>query len=92
MDVVLYVGNLAKSVTENELRNLFSRVGEVTVIRLMKNRLSGESEEYGFVSMSCQNEADYAVSRFNRYLLSGRTLRVGLVRLRRTTSTPGTSY
>lgn len=79
MDVTLYVGNLAGSVTEHELRNLFSRVGEVTNIRLMRDRTSGESKEYGFLAMSCQSEADHAISRFDNFLLSGRFLTVSLV-------------
>lgn len=89
MDVMLYVGNLAKSVSENELRNLFSQVGEVTTIRLMIDRLSGESKQYGFLSMSSQSEADRAVSRFNHYLLSEHVLKVDIVRARWKTSTPG---
>lgn len=78
MDVGLYVGNLARSVTENELRNLFSQVGDVTTIRIMKDRASGASKEYAFLAMSCQSEADHAVSRFNNYVLSSHALRVSL--------------
>jgi hypothetical protein len=88
MDIMLYVGNLAKSVSENELRNLFSRVGEVTSLRLVNDDASGRSDRYGFVSMSSQNEADDVIRLFNRYLLSEHPLRVGLVRLRRTSTTP----
>jgi polyadenylate-binding protein len=79
MDVTLYVGNLDRSVTENELRNLFSRVGEVTSIRIMTDAATGSSKEYGFLAMSCQNEADYAVSRFDNYPLGGQSLTVSLV-------------
>ena len=89
MEVMLYVGNLARSVTENELRNLFSQVGEVTSIRINKNGASGEPAQYGFLAMSSQSEADHAVSRFNEYPLSERCLRVGLVRSRRRTGIPG---
>ncbi len=89
MDVTLYVGNLAKSVSENELRSLFSQVGDVTTLRIVKDDRSGESLEYGFVTMSSQNEADRAVSRFNNYALSEQVLRVGLVRPRRRAGTPG---
>ncbi len=79
MDVTLYIGNLARSVTEHELRDLFSHVGEVTGIRLMRDRFSGESKEYGFLAMSCQSEADHAVSRFDNFVLNGRFLTVSLV-------------
>ena len=83
MDIMLYVGNLAKSVSENELRTLFSRVGEVTSLHIVLDA-KGIAEHYGFVGMSTQNEADNAVRQFNRYLLSERPLRVGLVRMRHT--------
>ena len=89
MNVMLYVGNLAGSVTENELRSLFSQAGEVTTIRILKDRVSGASQQYGFVSMSTQSEADHAVNQFDQYTLSEQPLRVGLVRPRRRTSTPG---
>ncbi len=82
MDVMLYVGNLSGSVTESALRNLFSQVGEVTTVRIMKDRLSGQSKEYGYVAMSCQSEADHAVSRFNNYLWSNNALEVSLARPR----------
>ena len=82
MDVMLYVGNLARSVTENELRDLFSQVGEVTTIRIATDRHTGQSKGYGFLSMSCQSEADHAVSRFDNFMLSDHVLEVGLARPR----------
>jgi cold-inducible RNA-binding protein len=88
MDIMLYVGNLAKSVSANELRSLFSQAGEVTSLRLVDDDARGRSDQYGFVSMSSQHEADDAVRLFNRYLLSEQPLRVGLVRRRRMTGTP----
>ena len=89
MNVMLYVGNLARSISESELRNLFSRVGEVTATRIIKDHIGGRSQEYGFVTMSSQSEADQAIRRFNEYPLSDQRLRVGLVKLRLRTSTPG---
>ena len=89
MNVMLYVGNLAKSVTESELRDLFSQVGEVTAARIIKDRISGRSQEYGFVTMSTQSGADQAVSRFNKHPLGDQHLRVGLVKLKLRTSSPG---
>ena len=68
MDTVLYVGNLPKTTSENELRNLFSQVGEVTNLTILKDRKSREPKEYGTLAMSRQSEADRAVSRFDNYL------------------------
>ena len=82
MDVTLYVGNLSKSTTEEDLKNLFSQVGEVTSLRIMKDRDSGESKAYGFLTMSAQSEADKAVSRFNAYTFNNYPLKVGLTKPR----------
>jgi len=78
MDVVLYIGNLARSTLEAELRELFSQVGEVTSLNIMKDRTTGESMEYGFLTMSVQSEADQAVSRFNNYSFHEHRLKVSL--------------
>ncbi len=82
MDVTLYVRNLSTSTTEEDLKNLFSQVGEVTSLRIMKDRGSGESKAYGFLTMSAQSEADKAVSRFNAYTFNSYRLKVGLTKPR----------
>jgi RNA recognition motif-containing protein len=89
MDTILYVGNLAKTTSENELCNLFSQVGEVTSLSIPKDRKSGESKEYGYLTMSSQSEADRAVSRFDNYLLGEHRLRVSLARPRVRSARPG---
>ncbi len=76
MDVMLYVGNLSKTTTEQELRDLFSQVGDVTTLKILKKRSSGESEGYGYLTMSAQSEADKAVSRFNAFSFCGSKLKV----------------
>ena len=82
MNVMLYVGNLAKATTEDELKALFEQVGEVTTIRIMKDRSNGESRGFGFLTMSAASEADRAVSRFNTYPLGNSELRVSLAKPR----------
>ena len=82
MTVMLYIGNLAKSTTEDELQTLFEQVGEVTTIRIMKDSSNGESRGFGFLTMSAESEADKAVSRFNTYMLADSKLRVSLAKPR----------
>lgn len=50
MDVVLYVGNLSKLTTEAGLSTLFSQVGDVTSLKIMRDRVTGESRAYGFLT------------------------------------------
>ena len=46
----IYVGNLPYSVTDADLRESFSRFGEVSRVNLISDRFSGESKGFGFLS------------------------------------------
>ncbi|HLF72760.1 MAG TPA: RNA-binding protein [Anaerolineales bacterium] len=82
MEVKLYVGNLSKATTQEELNTLFAQAGEVTTVSVIKDRKSGESKGFAFVTMSAQSEADKAVSMFNSYALDDHALKVDLARPR----------
>jgi len=82
MEAELYVGNLSRSTTREELNALFAQAGDVTAADVVKDRKSGESRGYAFITMSAQNEADKAVSMFNRYALSEHALKVSLAKPR----------
>ena len=82
MEAKLYVGNLSKSTTQDELNVLFAQAGEVTVAEVVKDRKSGESRGFAFITMSAQSEADKAVSMFNSYSLSDHALKVSLAKPR----------
>ena len=76
METRLYVGNLSKSTTQEELNTLFAQAGKVTAVEVIKERKSGESKGFAFVTMSEQSEADKAVGMFNAYSLSDHALKV----------------
>ena len=78
MEAKLYVGNLSKSTTQDDLNTLFAQAGKVTLVEVIKDRKSGESKGFAFVTMSTQSEANKAVNMFNLHLLSGHTLNIGL--------------
>ena len=80
MDVRLYVGNLAKSTTEDELKTLFTQAGSVAAVDMVKDRNSGESKGFAFVTMGEQTEADKAISMFNAYSLADRELKVNVAK------------
>jgi RNA recognition motif-containing protein len=82
MEVKLYVGNLSKSTTQDELDILFKKAGEVGSVNIIKDRTSGESKGFAFVTMSAQSEADKAISMFNAYSLSDHELKVDLAKPR----------
>jgi RNA recognition motif-containing protein len=76
MNEKLYVGNLTYGTTESELRDLFAQAGTVTACELIKDRDSGQSKGFAFVTMSSQAEAEKATSMFNAYSLDNRSLTV----------------
>jgi RNA recognition motif-containing protein len=82
MEVQVYVRNLAKSTTQEELQVLFTKAGTVTAVSMIKDRKSGASKGFALITMSSQNEADKAVSMFNSYSFDDRELRVDLVKPR----------
>jgi len=76
MEVKLYVGNLSKSTTQDELNALFAQAGEVSATEVIKDRKSGESKGVAVITMSTQSEAEKAISMFDAYSLSDRALKV----------------
>ena len=82
MDVRLYVGNLARSTTQDELNTLFTQAGPVTSVEIIKDRDTGESKGFGFITMNDQADADKAISMFNAYSLSERELKVNIAKPR----------
>lgn len=82
METRLYVGNLSKSTTQEELNTLFAQAGKVTGVEVIKERKSGESKGFAFVTMSEKTEADKAVGMFNAYSLSDHELKVDLAKPR----------
>jgi RNA recognition motif-containing protein len=82
MEVKLYVGNLAYSTTEDELRTLFAQAGTVASVALIKDRDTGQSKGFAFVEMSTQAEAQNAITKFNGQSLNARDLTVNMARPR----------
>lgn len=72
----LYVGNLAYSVSNDDLHELFSRAGQVQSATVVTDKISGQSKGFGFVEMSNSEEAAGAIVQFNETELKGRNLRV----------------
>jgi RNA recognition motif-containing protein len=82
MNEKLYVGNLDYGTTEAELRELFATAGTVSTCELIKDRDSGQSKGFAFVTMSTQAEAENATRLFNGKTLGSRALTVNTARPR----------
>lgn len=80
METRLYVGNLAKSTTDDELKTLFTQAGAVSAVEVIKDRDSGDSKGFAFVTMADSVEAEKAISMFNAYSLADRELKVNVAK------------
>ena len=78
----IYVGNLAYSVTEDDLRSAFEDFGEITSINIIKDRFSGQSKGFGFVEMPSAEEARSAINELNGKEFKGRAISVNEARPR----------
>lgn len=76
MSKKVYVGNLAFSVTEDELRKIFEDCGTVVSVKIITDRDTGRSKGFAFIEMSSPQEANESISRLNGANYSGRPLRV----------------
>jgi RNA recognition motif-containing protein len=82
MEVKLYVGNLSYDTTEDEIRSLFAQMGTVNEVALIKDRDTGTSKGFAFVTMSSQDEAKKAIEQLNGRSLGNRELTVNAARPR----------
>jgi cold-inducible RNA-binding protein len=82
MPTKLYVGNLAYSVTNEDLEGLFAQAGKVDTAVVVTDKFSGQSRGFGFVEMADSNEAAKAIETLNDVDLKGRNIRVNEARPR----------
>jgi RNA recognition motif-containing protein len=78
----IYVGNLPRETSEQELQAAFEAFGEVTSAKVIKDRYSGESRGFGFVEMAQKDQAEAAMTDLNGKEFQGRTLTVNEARPR----------
>ncbi|KAJ7151179.1 hypothetical protein C8R46DRAFT_494863 [Mycena filopes] len=89
MSTKLYIGNLSYNCNNDMLKNHFSTCGNVTDVRsicllrsarsqsiVMKDRATGDSRGFGFVTYSSDEEAQKAIDELHDRELDGRRLRV----------------
>ncbi len=78
----LYVGNLAYTVTDQMLEELFGAHGTVQSAQVIMDRDTGRSKGFGFVEMGTEEEARAATAALNLKEVEGRALTVNEARPR----------
>jgi len=74
--VNIFVGNLAFSTTDHDIRQLFEPYGVVDTINIITDRYTGQSRGFGFVDMPDTAAAKAAIQGLQGKALGGRTLNV----------------
>ena len=72
----IYVGNLNRQASENELKALFAQFGEVKSVKIVKDHLSGEPRGFAFVQMADSSSATQAISALDSKEFGERRLKV----------------
>ncbi|MDW7679185.1 MAG: RNA-binding protein [bacterium] len=78
----IYVGHLADSVTDDDLRELFTEYGEVTSAKVIRDMFSKTSRGFGFVEMASADDGKQAITGLNGKELKGQPIRVNEARPR----------
>jgi RNA recognition motif-containing protein len=88
----IYVGNLAWSVTSDDLLELFSQFGKVLSAQVISDRETGRSRGFGFVEMENGEDAQKAIDALNGSSHQNRQLTVNIAREREQRSGGGGGY
>ena len=92
MEVKLFVGNMTYDTTEDTLRTMFAEAGTVVSVDVIKDRNTGMSKGFAFITMSSQADAAKAISLFNGKDIDGRPLKVDTAKAREERPAGGRSY
>jgi RNA recognition motif-containing protein len=76
----LFVGGLPYRTTGDELKDAFSKAGEVATASIVTDRETGRSRGFGFVEMADDSGASAAIEMWNGKEFDGRTLTVSEAR------------
>ncbi|XP_056599920.1 ELAV-like protein 1a isoform X2 [Triplophysa dalaica] len=76
----LIVNYLPQNMSQDELRSLFSSIGEVESAKLIRDKVAGHSLGYGFVNYLNPSDAERAISTLNGLRLQSKTIKVSYAR------------
>ena len=80
MSIKLYVGNLPFTVTEKELKELFSPFGDIEEATIISDKYSGRSKGFGFVTFTDEEAGKKAISKMDGKDVQGREIKVNEAR------------
>jgi cold-inducible RNA-binding protein len=78
----LFVGNLSFGTTEGDLKEIFSKHGNVTEVNIIMDRMTGRSRGFAFVTMDTPEAGRAAIAALNGHEFDGRAFTVNEARPR----------
>ncbi|KAJ0304218.1 hypothetical protein COL5a_005352 [Colletotrichum fioriniae] len=76
---VVFISRLPHGFYEHELKGYFSQFGNITRLRLARNKKSGASKHYAFLEFAEASTAEIVAKTMDSYLLFGHILKVKTV-------------
>jgi RNA recognition motif-containing protein len=76
----IYVGNISRESTENEIRDAFAEFGEVTDITLIRDNYTKVLKGFGFIEMPDKEAGEKAIKELDGQLFNGRPLTVNVAK------------
>lgn len=70
----IYVANVNFRATEEDLKNLFAQFGEVSSVKILKDRETNRSRGFGFVEMPDDEQGRTAINSLNGSEFNQRSL------------------
>ncbi|KAJ6107987.1 hypothetical protein N7523_009310 [Penicillium sp. IBT 18751x] len=71
----VYVGRIPHGFYEHQMRAYFSQFGEITRLRLSRNRLTGRSKHYAFIEFASATVAKIVAETMDNYLMYSHILK-----------------
>jgi RNA recognition motif-containing protein len=72
----LYVGNISFQASEDDIRELFSKSGDVESVKIITDQVTGRPKGFGFVEMVTEEDAKKAVDALNGTTFMDRAITV----------------
>ena len=76
----IYVGNIPRETSENEVKALFEEFGKVEKINLIRDNYTKTLKGFGFIEMPESSEAENAIKSLNGQMFNGRPLTVNVAK------------
>ncbi len=76
----IYAGNLNYNLSEEDLEKVFGEYGEVTSVKIIRDKYTDQSKGFGFIEMADDAAAQKAIDELNGTEVKGRELRVNQAR------------